>query len=180
MSRIGKLPVEIKEGVTVAIENGIVSVKGPKGELSYEVSPLFDVLKENSTVKILIKKETKETAPLYGLTRTLIYNMVRGVSEGFEKRLSFHGVGFRAAVQEKRLILNVGFSHQVELSIPEGLEVKIEKNIIIVTGADKARIGQFAADIRSIKKPEPYKGKGIKYIDERIRRKAGKAAKASA
>jgi len=179
MSRIGKLPIEIKEGVTVTIQDRTVSVKGPKGELSYKVSPLFDIVKENSTIRVLLKKNTKEAAPLYGLTRTLIYNMVQGVSEGFEKRLSFHGVGFRAAVQEKTLVLNVGFSHPVELSIPVDLEVRVEKNNIIVSGADKVKVGQLAADIRSVKKPEPYKGKGIKYIDERVRRKAGKAAKAA-
>lgn len=177
MSRIGKLPVQIKEGVEVTIEGNLVKTKGPKGELSFEVDPRIGVIKEGNEVKVNMREETRESGELYGLTRSIVYNMVQGVSEGFEKRLSIHGVGFKASIQGDKVVLNVGFSHPVELVIPEGLEVKIEKNNIIISGADKVRVGQFAADIRDVKKPEPYKGKGIKYADERIRRKAGKAAK---
>ena len=179
MSRIGKLPVEIKDGVEVRIENNVVTVKGSKGELSFEVSPLLKVEKTDSEIKISLKNETREARGLFGMTRTIINNMAVGVSEGFEKRLSIHGVGYRASVQGNKLVLNLGFSHPVEMEIPENIETKVEKNNIVISGADKVMVGQFAADIRELKKPEPYKGKGIKYSDERIRRKAGKAAKAA-
>ena len=180
MSRIGKLPIEIKEGVEVTIEGSLVKVKGPKGDLSVKLNSLVVVTKEGNTVKVSIKNETREARELYGLSRTLIANLVIGVSEGFEKKLSIHGVGFKAAVQGNKLVLNVGFSHSVDMVIPEGIETKIEKNIIVISGADKVEVGQFAANVRAVKKPEPYKGKGIKYENERIRRKAGKAAKTAA
>jgi large subunit ribosomal protein L6 len=178
MSRIGKLPVQIPEGVEITISDNTFSAKGSKGELSYKYSELMEVKKLDDQILVSIKTETKESVKLYGLTRTLVANIVKGVSEGFEKRLSIHGVGFKAQVNGRKLILNVGFSHPVEMDIPENIEVKVEKNNIIVSGADKEKVGQLAADIRSVKKPEPYKGKGIKYENERIIRKAGKAAKA--
>lgn len=178
MSRIGKLPIEIKEGVEVAINGRNVHVKGPKGELSYDLLDDLALEKDGSVLTVKVLAENKATRERYGLTRTLIYNMVHGVSEGFEKRLSIHGVGYRAAVEGNKLTLNVGFSHPVVMEIPEGIEMKIEKNVFIINGFDKAKVGQFAADVRAVKKPEPYKGKGIRYIDEHIIRKAGKAAKA--
>ncbi|MCL4387060.1 MAG: 50S ribosomal protein L6 [Patescibacteria group bacterium] len=177
MSRIGKLPINIPEGTEVQIAGRTITAKGKEGELSYTFDKLIDVKKEDKVVIVSLNKKTKESQKLYGLSRTLVYNVIKGVSEGFEKRLSIHGVGYRAAVEDNNLTLNVGFSHPVVKTIPQGLDVKIEKNFIIISGANKETVGQFAADIRKIKKPEPYKGKGIRYIDERVRRKAGKTAK---
>lgn len=177
MSRIGKLPVIIPEGTEVDITAGVLSAKGPKGELSYNFSQLLEVRKEDGKVIVSIKKETRESRMLFGLTRTLIDNVIQGVTKGFEKKLTIHGVGFNAQVKENIVVLNVGFSHPVEMKIPEGISVRVEKNTIIVEGISKEAVGQFAADIRKVKKPEPYKGKGIKYENERIIRKAGKTAK---
>lgn len=178
MSRIGKLPIEIKDGAEVEIAGNLVKVNGPKGELSYKFNPVLNVIKEDGLIKVSMKEETNEARELFGLTRTLIQNLVTGVTEGFEKRLVIQGVGYKANINNENIVLNVGFSHSVVMPIPESIEAKVEKNNIIISGSDKAMVGQFAADIRAKKKPEPYKGKGIRYIDEKVRRKAGKAAKA--
>lgn len=177
MSRIGKLPINIKEGVEVVINGRNVHVKGPKGELSYDLQDDISVTKEDSILKVGIVSEAKESRELWGLTRTLIDNMVHGVSEGFEKQLSIHGVGYRAVLEGNTLVLSVGFSHLVKMPLPEGITAKIEKNVITVSGFDKVKVGQYAADVRAVKKPEPYKGKGIRYVGEHVRRKAGKTAK---
>jgi len=177
MSRIGKLPVLIPDGVELTIDGNTVLAKGSQGDLSYTVSDLLKISKEDNQLLIGLKEETREAREQWGLNRTMVFNIIKGVSEGFEKRLSIHGVGFRAQADGSKLTLNLGFSHPLEVAIPETLSVKIEKNIIVISGSSKEQVGQFAADIRKLKKPEPYKGKGIRYIDERVRRKAGKTAK---
>jgi large subunit ribosomal protein L6 len=176
MSRIGKLPIEIPAGVTAVIESNKIKVTGPKGELNYEFSPLLKAVIEDNKIMVTKREETRDADALSGLTRTLISNMVVGVSEGFVKKLEFVGVGYRAAMEGKDLVMHLGFSHPVRYIPREGVEIKVEKNTITVTGIDKQLVGQTAAEIREKKKPEPYKGKGIKYEGERIRRKAGKAA----
>jgi large subunit ribosomal protein L6 len=181
MSRIGKLPIEIPQGVTVTMADNLVSVTGPKGELSYKVRSSVKVEIEGQVIRVSLKKETKNTVSLFGLTRTLIDNMIKGVSDGFEKQLEFHGVGYRAAMEGRDLVMHLGFSHPIRYTPREGAEIKVEKNVITVSGIAKQLVGQTAAEIRDYKKPEPYKGKGIKYVGERVRRKAGKTAtKASA
>lgn len=179
MSRIGKNPIKLQEGVTLKKEGNRVMVSGPKGELSLVISPAFDLEFVDDTVFVKKVKKVPNADRLFGLTRTLIFNMVSGVKEGYEKKLEIHGVGYRATMNDKTLVLTVGFSHPVNIDPPEGIEVRVEKNNIIIAGIDKQLVGEVAAKIRSIKKPEPYKGKGIKYSEERIRRKAGKAAKAT-
>lgn len=176
MSRIGKLPVEIKDGVNVAIEGRNVKVSGPKGELNYKLNSQIAIEVADGKAVVSIKKNTKDSGSFYGLTRTILSNMVTGVSEGFEKKLEFHGVGFRANTEGRDLVMALGFSHPVRYTPREGIEIKVEKNVITVSGIDKQLVGQTAAEIRELKKPEPYKGKGIKYEGEHIRRKAGKAA----
>lgn len=177
MSRIGKKPIEIPAGVEVKIDGNNISVKGPKGSLNLAVNKLVKVEQQDNTVQLTIKngEDSKENA-LWGLFRSLVNNMVIGVTEGFQKQLEINGVGYKAAVNGKKLILNVGYSHPVEFNIPEGIDCQVEKNIITITGIDKQVVGEVAANIRKVRKPEPYKGKGIKYIDEVIRRKVGKAA----
>jgi len=180
MSRIGKLPISIPEGVQVKIENDLIFVKGPKGELTQKIHPNVKIEKKDNNIFVSVKNpNNRDDRSLWGLFRTLVSNMADGVTKGFEKKLEIKGVGFRASVTGKNLILNVGFSHQVQFPIPEGIEIKVEKSTISVSGFDKQLVGATAADIRAIKKPEPYKGKGIKYIDEVIRRKAGKVVKAA-
>jgi large subunit ribosomal protein L6 len=176
MSRIGKLPIIVKEGVTVTQEGRIVKVVGPKGELSLEINPVIGIEVVDGRINVSVKKNTKDSGAFYGLTRTLISNMVQGVAEGFEKKLEFHGVGYRANMEARDLVMALGFSHPVRYTPREGIEIKVEKNTITISGIDKQLVGQTAAEIRELKKPEPYKGKGIKYEGERIRRKAGKAA----
>lgn len=177
MSRIGKKPIEIPTGVQVTIENNTVKVKGPKGELSQEIHALVKVEQvENQLIVTVKDEENHKEKALWGLFRSLVNNMILGVTEGFEKSLEINGVGYKASMSGKNLILNVGFSHPVEFAIPEGIECKVEKNVITINGISKQVVGEVAANIRKVKKPEPYKGKGIKYTDEIIRRKAGKAA----
>ena len=190
MSRIGKQPIKVSQGTEIKIEGDTIKVKGSKGELSFDLpSEIKAEMKEDN---ILISPKNKETAQkesagkktneasaLWGLTRALIFNMVKGVTEGFEKKLEIQGVGYKAAMQGNKLVMQLGFSHPVELETPEGVELKVEKNIIIVSGIDKQKVGQTAAKIRDFKKPEPYKGKGIRYEGEKVRRKAGKKAVAS-
>jgi len=176
MSRIGKQPVTIPAGVTVDIADGnVVTVKGPNGELKQQFNTQLTIAKEGATVVISRSSDDKFVRSLHGLTRALIQNMVDGVTKGFEKTLDINGVGYRAQLQGTTLVLNVGFSHQVELPAPAGIKIEVpNQNQIKVSGADKQVVGAFAANIRAVRKPEPYKGKGIKYSDEVVRRKEGK------
>lgn len=178
MSRIGKKPIIIPSGVEVKINGQEVKISGTKGALGMTLHPkVTAIMQDNELAVKVAKPEDKSEKSLWGLSRSLLNNMVEGVVRGFVKQLEINGIGFKATVTGKGLLLNVGFSHPVEYEIPEGIEVKVEKNIISVTGIDKQAVGQVAAEIRAIKKPEPYKGKGIKYVEEVIRRKAGKAVK---
>ena len=178
MSRIGRLPVAIPAGVTVTIaENNKVTVKGPKGELTREFVPEMTIEEKEGHIVVTRPNDLKRNKALHGLTRSLINNMVTGVSNGYEKTLEINGVGYRAAKQGKKLTLNLGYSHPVEMEDPEGVETVVEGNIITVKGIDKEKVGQLAAVIRDKRRPEPYKGKGIKYADETIRRKVGKTGK---
>lgn len=180
MSRIGRKPIIIPKDVKVKIENDRVIVNGPKGELEQSLpSQIGLTQRENEGDQELVvkpKKNSKDNRAMWGLIRSLIANMIMGVTEGFEKKLSIEGVGYRAVLQGNKLILNLGFSHPIEIEAPEGISFVVEKNIITVSGMDKQLVGQIAAKIRDQRKPEPYKGKGIRYIDEVVRRKAGKKA----
>ncbi len=179
MSRVGKKPITIPSGVTVDIKDNNLKVKGPKGELNLALHPKVQVAKTDTEVIVDVKrKENKNEKALWGLFRALINNMVVGVTTGFTKILEINGVGYKAAMSGRKIILNLGYSHPIEMEVPAGLETKVEKNIVTITGADRQSVGQFAAVIRSQRPPEPYKGKGIKYQDETIRRKAGKVVKA--
>ena len=179
MSRIGKMPIAIPAGVTVDVaENNKVTVKGPKGTLERVMCPDMEIKVEDGQITVGRPNDLKRNKSLHGLTRTLINNMVVGVTEGYEKKLEVNGVGYRAAKQGKKLVLNLGYSHPVEMEDPEGVETVVEgQNIIFVRGIDKEKIGQYAAEIRDKRRPEPYKGKGIKYAEEHIRRKVGKTGK---
>ena len=179
MSRIGKMPIAVPAGVTVDIaENNKVTVKGPKGELSRALAPEMEIKQDGDVITVSRPNDLKRMKSLHGLTRTLINNMVNGVTNGYEKKLEVNGVGYRAAKQGKKLVLSLGYSHPVEMEDPEGIETVVDgQNIIIVKGIDKEKVGQFAAEIRDKRRPEPYKGKGIKYADETIRRKVGKTGK---
>lgn len=178
MSRIGRLPVVVPAGVTVEIkENNDVIVKGPKGTLERVLPAEMDIKLEDGQVVVTRPNDLKKMKSLHGLTRTLIHNMVVGVSEGYQKVLEVNGVGYKAAKQGKKLVLSLGYSHPVEMEDPEGLETSVDGNKITVKGIDKEKVGQFAAEIRDKRRPEPYKGKGIKYADEVIRRKVGKTGK---
>ncbi len=178
MSRIGRMPIAIPAGVTVSVaENNKVTVKGPKGELIRVLPAKLSIKQENGTLTVERPDEEKETKALHGLTRTLLHNMVVGVTDGFSKTLEINGVGYKAAKQGKTLTLSLGFSHPVIMEDPEGIETKVSDNQIIISGISKEKVGQYAAVIRDKKRPEPYKGKGIKYTDEVIRRKVGKTGK---
>lgn len=179
MSRIGKLPIQVPSGVIVNIDGQNLKVNGPKGELNMEISRKIKIEQNENVLNISRVSDDKPTRALHGLWRVLIANAVKGVSEGWVRQLDFKGVGFRAEVQDNKLILNVGFSHPVEIEAPSGIEFNVTKNIISVAGIDKQLVGQVAANIRRVKPVEPYKGKGIKYIEEIPRRKLGKAAKAA-
>jgi large subunit ribosomal protein L6 len=176
MSRIGKKPILIPDNVEVKIEGQKIRVLGPKGELAREVRPEIKIELKGKEILVSPQIETKKTNAFWGLTRVLIYNMVKGVAEGFEKKLEIEGLGFRANLEKDELVLQVGFAHPVKLKTPEGIKLVVEKNLITVTGADKELVGQFSAIIRKAKAPEPYKGKGIRYQGEHIRRKLGKKA----
>ena len=185
MSRIGKKPIKLPDGVEVIINRLDVFVKGPKGSLSLTMHPLAKAaVKEIDGAKNIVvsmqKEEDSRQGALWGLTARLIANMVKGVTVGYEKKLEINGVGFKAAVVGDKVKLEVGFSHSVEYILPPGISAAVEKNVITISGIAKQSVGEAAAQIRKIKVPEPYKGKGIKYIDEVVRRKAGKAAKAAA
>ena len=179
MSRIGRMPIAIPAGVTVTIaENNKVTVKGPKGTLERELPVEMIIKEEDGHVVVTRPNDLKRMKSLHGLTRTLIANMITGVTAGYEKVLEINGVGYRGAKQGKKLVLNLGYSHPVEMEDPEGVETVMDgQNKIIVKGIDKEKVGQFAAEIRDKRRPEPYKGKGIKYADEVIRRKVGKTGK---
>ena len=178
MSRIGRMPIAIPDGVTVTIaENNHVTVKGPKGTLERTLPAEMEIKLEGSEVVVSRPNDLKKMKSLHGLTRTLIHNMVVGVTDGFTKELEVNGVGYRASKAGKKLTLNLGYSHTVEMEDPEGLESKVDGNKIIISGIDKEKVGQYAAEIRDKRRPEPYKGKGIKYADEVIRRKVGKTGK---
>ena len=178
MSRIGRMPVAIPAGVTVEIAEGnVVTVKGSKGTLVRELPKEMDIKMEDGHVIVTRPNDLKKMKSLHGLTRTLIHNMVVGVSEGYTKTLEVNGVGYKAAKQGKKLVLSLGYSHPVEMEDPEGLETTVDGNKIIVKGISKEKVGQYAAEIREKRKPEPYKGKGIKYETEVIRRKVGKTGK---
>ncbi|PIQ77937.1 50S ribosomal protein L6 [Candidatus Peregrinibacteria bacterium CG11_big_fil_rev_8_21_14_0_20_41_10] len=179
MSRIGKLPIELPSGVTVEITGTNVSIKGPKGELSHNLPESISIEQIDNALVLVRVDESTEARSLHGLSRSLVDNMVVGVSKGFEKQLELVGVGYRAALQGKKLSLSLGYSHPVVYSIPEGIEVtqdKDKQSILTVTGIDKQKVGQVAAEIREYRKPEPYKGKGIRYVGEYVRRKAGKTS----
>ncbi len=178
MSRIGKKPIAIPAGVEVKLDGNTVTVKGPKGTLTQAVHPNMEVKIEGAEVTVARPDDQKENRSLHGLTRSLIANMVEGVTEGFKKELEINGVGYRAQMNGKTLVLTIGYSHLVNMDIPEGLTCEVPSpNKIIISGADKQAVGQFAAEVRKKRPPEPYKGKGIKYADEHIRRKEGKAGK---
>lgn len=182
MSRIGNKIIVLPEKVTVEINGGFAVIKGPKGELKFKLPIEIKLSQEGSKVKIEPAKDSTsiKTRSLWGTTRSLIANMVYGVSEGFERKLEIEGIGYKAQIQGKDLMLNLGFSHPVEFKAPEGIAFKVEKNVISISGIDKFLVGEVAANIRKLKKPEPYKGKGIRYQGEIVRRKAGKKSVASA
>lgn len=176
MSRVGKRPILIPEGVEVKTEDRKITIKGPKGELSYEVHSEIEVQVEGEKISISPSKKAKKTKALWGLTRTLIANMIEGVTKGYEKKLAIEGLGYRASLEEKDLTILVGFTHPVKIKAPEGINFSVEKNIITVSGINKELVGQISAKIRKIRPPEPYKGKGIRYLGEIIKRKVGKRA----
>jgi len=176
MSRVGRLPIPLPEGVKVSISGSEVRVEGPKGCLTQEISQGISLRMEAGTIVVERAGDTKRLRALHGLNRSLLGNMVQGVSQGFRKELEVTGLGYRVEGKEGRISLKLGFSHQINYCLPEGIKVEVEKqNKIIITGADKQLVGQVAAEIRSFRAPEPYKGKGIKYAEEKIRRKVGKA-----
>lgn len=179
MSRVGKSPIPIPDGVEVKIDGQRVRVKGPKGQLEQSFRPELEIKEEDGNVLVIRDSEEPSVRALHGLTRSLLNNMVLGTSEGFEKVLEVHGVGYRAELKGKTLVLNVGFSHSVEIPPPEGIQFDVDTRagIIKIQGIDKQSVGQTAADIRKIRPPEPYKGKGVRYQGEYVRRKAGKAGK---
>ena len=178
MSRIGKRPIAVPDKVTVNIDGQNIKVKGPKGELERELPSLVSVEQDGSTLSVKRQDDSRISRQRHGLSRTLVSNMIDGVSKGFEKRLSIQGVGYRAQVKGKQLILNVGYSKPVEIDPPEGIQLAVENNTqVIVTGINKEVVGNVAARIRAVRPPEPYKGKGIRYLGEVVRRKAGKAGK---
>lgn len=176
MSRIGRQPITVPSGVTVTREGDVITVVGPKGTLHENLLPGLNFSQDENVITISKQVENAQTQASFGLVRTLIANMVQGVSQGFERQLEINGVGYRAAISGSVVTLNLGFSHPVNFNLPSGVSAKVEKNVLTISGYDKQMVGQVAADLRALKKPEPYKGKGIKYIEERIRRKAGKTA----
>jgi large subunit ribosomal protein L6 len=176
MSRIGYAPIELPSGVEVTIGDGVVEVKGPKGDLSEKINPRIITSVDDGVVRLDRVDEERETRALHGLSRALINNMVVGVSQGYSKELEIHGVGYRASLKGRTLDLQIGFSHPVTVEAPDGIEFEVPENTkIIVRGIDKQLVGQVAANVRAVRKPEPYKGKGIRYVGEHVRRKAGKA-----
>ncbi len=181
MPRIGKKPITIPSGIEAKIQDGLIKIKGPKGELSQKIHPHVNIKIENGQIFITVENpELKKDKALWGLYGSLIKNMIVGVTKGFEKKLEIIGVGYKASLSGNKLILDVGFSHSVEFNLPKDISVNIDKNVLTVVGPDKQLVGEVSARIRKVKPPEPYKGTGIKYTDEIIRKKAGKAAKVAA
>ncbi len=176
MSRIGKKPVAIPKGVTVTLDDERVAVKGPKGSLEVRRHPLIDVAETEGALVFTRRDDSKTSRAAHGLMRALCANMVTGVSTGFERKLEINGVGYRAEVQGKKLTLQLGYSHPVEYELPEGISASVEKNVLTLSGIDKEALGAAASKVRSFRPPEPYKGKGIKYMEEQLLRKVGKAA----
>ncbi|MGC9049196.1 MAG: 50S ribosomal protein L6 [Patescibacteria group bacterium] len=177
MSRLGKKPISIPVGVEIKIDQGLIIVRGPKGELRQSIHPVVIINLEDKTAKISVKNpDKKEQRVIWGTFARLVQNMIEGVTKGFEKKLQLVGIGFRAQVSGEKLILNIGFSHPVEYKIPSGIKINVEKDIITVSGIDKQLVGETAAQIRCLRKPEPYKGTGIRYLGEVVRKKAGKKA----
>ena len=175
MSRIGKMPIAIPDGVTVTYRGAEVHVKGPKGSLSQRIPERISVEIGDGTVSFTRPDDRKESRALHGLARSLVANMVQGVSQPFVKELEIQGVGYRADMAGKTLKMLIGYSHPVEMEVPEGLTVSVDRNVIVkIEGIDRQKVGQFAADIRAVRPPEPYKGKGIRYVNEHVRRKVGK------
>lgn len=179
MSRIGKKPIEIPEGVKAELKDGIFSVSGSKGSLDFKFSSEMNIEIAEKEISVKPGVESKNSSALWGTTARLIENMIKGVSSGYQKQLELNGVGFRMAIQGKKINMALGFSHPVEVEIPEGLEAKIENNVMTISGIDKQRVGQFAAHIKSLKPVEPYKGKGFRYVGEIVRKKEGKKSVAS-
>ena len=179
MSRVGRLPVEVPSGVDIKIDGSHVKIKGPKGELDFSFSPMIEISFQDGEIVVKRPSDTRELRSLHGTTRALIQNMVTGVKDGFQKELQLVGVGYRASLQGKNLVLNVGYSHPVEIEPPPGItfEVGDRSQQVFISGIDKQVVGQISAVIRKVRPPEPYKGKGIRYKDEYVRRKAGKAGK---
>ncbi|MDN6160255.1 MAG: 50S ribosomal protein L6 [Staphylococcus equorum] len=178
MSRIGLQPIEIPEGVEIEVNDNVVTVKGKHGEISRKLSPLVELDIEENTLNVVRKNDKKESRMVHGTTRSLIDNMITGVTEGFSKKLEIVGVGYRAQLQGNKLVLNLGLSHPVEFETPEGLDLEVPTNTeIIIKGADKEAVGALAANIRAVRSPEPYKGKGVRYSGEHIIRKEGKTGK---
>ena len=174
MSRIGKKPIEIPKTVSIDLKDDLLTVKGPKGQLHRKIHPKVSVKTGDGQILVTVSEETKESSSLHGLYRALVANMVTGVSQGFERILDIVGVGYRAELSGRMVTLHLGYSHPINYELPEGIDAKIEKTRITLTGIDKEKLGGAAAKVRSFRKPEPYKGKGVKYADEIIRRKAGK------
>lgn len=177
MSRVGKQPIAKPSGVTITLDQDFITVNGPKGELKQFTMPGIEVKDEGETISVTRVSDEAEFRAKHGLMRTLIQNMVTGVTEGFEKKLEVNGVGFRVNLAGGDIKMNLGFSHEVTYKIPQGINADVKQNIITISGISKQQVGQVAAEIRALKKPEPYKGKGIKYVDERILRKSGKSGK---
>jgi large subunit ribosomal protein L6 len=177
VSRVGKQPIQVPSGVTVTVDNGFVTVNGSKGSLQQPMLPGIKVSQEEGSVLVSRQNDEAVNRARHGLMRSLLNNMVNGVSQGFEKKLEINGVGYRVQQQGQDLKFNLGFSHDVIYKVPQGIQIAIEQNVITVSGIDKQQVGQVAAEIRALKKPEPYKGKGIKYVGERIIRKSGKSGK---
>jgi len=179
MSRIGKKPIEIPDGVKVTLDRDVIIVKGPKGELSLNIHPRIEVKRQDNRIIINRLSEHRFYRSLHGLTRSLISNMIIGVTKGYEKSLNISGIGYKAVLQGRRLVFSLGYSHPIDFELPEGIEASVDpkQTQITIRGIDKYKVGQVAANIRNLKRPEPYKGKGIIYSDEKIRRKVGKAGK---
>jgi len=180
MSRIGVQPIILPDGVSLAREGRVLTLNGTKGQLSLSLPEGVDVSQKENTLQVTRQSEQREHRALHGTIRSLLANIVTGITDGFTKKLELIGIGYRASIEEGELVLLVGFTHPVKLVIPEGLEAKIEKNVITISGIDRQRVGQFAAVIRDVRPPEPYKGKGIRYEGEKVRMKQGKAVKAGA
>jgi large subunit ribosomal protein L6 len=174
MSRVGKKPVEIPEKVKVEYKDKVVTVKGEKGTLTSKVNPSIDLDIKDKFILVTMEKETRPNMALQGLTRSLLANMIKGVTKGFERSLEINGIGYRAEVKGNSIVFNLGYSHPVNFELPKGISASVDRSIVKISGIDNQLLGQTAATIRKLRPPEPYKGKGIKYVEERIRRKAGK------